>query len=259
MNRRLSARPRMSSIATGEVAEGLRALAARASRRCVASRAPPQLLGFLGLATGRRKRRAAARAPRARSARDRLAGRCVLQAILPALKAQSARISHPRATPEELWELLLFHAWQAICCYPVARRRRRVAANLVLRVLARDDARAPPGDPPPARQHSSRATRRTPLPAAHGRRARRSPTRRAPRLAAVLPTARAGELAARDAEPILDTRLQDAARAPRRRGRGQGGAPLQRRRRAENRLAQRLAASGESHDTTNSYRSARAE
>ena len=25
---------------------------------------------------------------------------------------------------DELWELLLFHAWETICCYPLTRRRR---------------------------------------------------------------------------------------------------------------------------------------
>lgn len=65
---------------------------------------------------------------------EQLAGRFVLQAILPALKAQAGRIAADPAAREEVWELLLFFAWEAICCYPL-QRRSRVAANLVLQVL----------------------------------------------------------------------------------------------------------------------------
>ena len=66
---------------------------------------------------------------------DRLAGRFLLQAILPALKSQVTRIVYPLALRDEVWELLLFYAWEAICTYPTERRRRSVAANLVLQVL----------------------------------------------------------------------------------------------------------------------------
>jgi DNA-directed RNA polymerase specialized sigma24 family protein len=66
---------------------------------------------------------------------DRLAARLVLQAILPALKAHATRLSHRRDERDELWELLLFYAWEAICCYPLERRPTQVAANLVLQVL----------------------------------------------------------------------------------------------------------------------------
>jgi hypothetical protein len=58
----------------------------------------------------------------------------VLQAILPALKAQAERISRDSDRRDEVWELLLFYAWEAICNYPLCRRLR-VAANLVLQVL----------------------------------------------------------------------------------------------------------------------------
>lgn len=65
---------------------------------------------------------------------DRLAGRFVLQAILPALRAQARRLAHSAERRDEVWELVLFHAWEAICAYP-PERRTRVAANLVLQVL----------------------------------------------------------------------------------------------------------------------------
>jgi DNA-directed RNA polymerase specialized sigma24 family protein len=68
---------------------------------------------------------------------DGLAGRLLLQAILPALRSQAARIRRGRDEQEELWELLLFFAWEAICCYPARQRRVRVAGNLVLQVLHR--------------------------------------------------------------------------------------------------------------------------
>jgi len=66
---------------------------------------------------------------------DRLAGRFVLQAILPALRSQARRLAHDAARRDEVWELLLFFAWEAICSYPLEQRRKRVAANLVLQVL----------------------------------------------------------------------------------------------------------------------------
>jgi hypothetical protein len=69
--------------------------------------------------------------------RDRLAGRFVLQAILPALKNHAARLLRTGAASyDEVWELLLFHAWERICSYPL-RRRSQVAANLELDVLQR--------------------------------------------------------------------------------------------------------------------------
>ena len=50
---------------------------------------------------------------------DQLPGRFLLQAILPALKAQARRLSHEDSgRREEVWELLLFYAWEAICSYP---------------------------------------------------------------------------------------------------------------------------------------------
>jgi DNA-directed RNA polymerase specialized sigma24 family protein len=66
---------------------------------------------------------------------DRLAGRFLLQALLPGLKTQLRRIAHSHARYDELWELLLFYAWEAICGYPLETRPTRVAANLLLQVL----------------------------------------------------------------------------------------------------------------------------
>jgi DNA-directed RNA polymerase specialized sigma24 family protein len=76
---------------------------------------------------------------------ERLAGRTLVQVLLPALKVRADRIVHPARLRDEVWELLLFSAWEAICCYPVERRRVRVAANLVLQVVHRTtrDLRSP--------------------------------------------------------------------------------------------------------------------
>jgi hypothetical protein len=68
---------------------------------------------------------------------ERLAGHTLLQVLLPALKTRADRIVHPSQLREEVWELLLYSAWEAICCYPLERRRVRVAANLVLQVVHR--------------------------------------------------------------------------------------------------------------------------
>ena len=69
------------------------------------------------------------------ASRDRLAGRVVLQAFLPALKALSQRIVYPVERSDEVWELLFFHAWKTIRTYPTHKRRRSVAANLKFTVL----------------------------------------------------------------------------------------------------------------------------
>lgn len=65
---------------------------------------------------------------------DRLAGRVALQAILPALKNHAAQLRCRADSLDEVWELLLFYAWQGICSYPL-RRHSQVAANLELDVL----------------------------------------------------------------------------------------------------------------------------
>lgn len=67
---------------------------------------------------------------------DPLAGRVVLQAILPGLKRIAGRTLIDVRELEELWSLLLAAAWARICGYPVERRPRRVAANLLLDTLS---------------------------------------------------------------------------------------------------------------------------
>ncbi|MDP9257409.1 MAG: hypothetical protein M3Q31_12750, partial [Actinomycetota bacterium] len=138
---------------------------------------------------------------------DTGAARFILQAVLPALKAQAQRLTWRGVPHDELWELLLFYAWQAIRTYPVAQRSRTVAANLVLQVL-HDTTRELDRCRRPA--HTRRACpagdRARPTTAADCRRARRSPTRRA---FLVLAAVRANVISRRDATLILRSRFQD--------------------------------------------------
>jgi DNA-directed RNA polymerase specialized sigma24 family protein len=67
---------------------------------------------------------------------DQLARRTLLQVLLPALKTQAERMaSSPSCLREEVWEVLLYFAWETICGYPVERRSVCVATKLVLDVL----------------------------------------------------------------------------------------------------------------------------
>ena len=66
---------------------------------------------------------------------DPIAGRVVLEAMLPGLKNLAARLLIDMRDREELWSALLACAWERIRAYPVARRPRRVAANLLLDCL----------------------------------------------------------------------------------------------------------------------------
>jgi hypothetical protein len=68
---------------------------------------------------------------------DRLAGRTLLQVLLPALKTQAERIAYPAYLHDEVWEVLLYFAWEAISLYPLERRRTCVATKLYFDVLHR--------------------------------------------------------------------------------------------------------------------------
>jgi hypothetical protein len=138
---------------------------------------------------------------------DRLAGRFVLQAILPSLKAQAERIRHQRGRRDEVWELLFFYAWEAICSYPLDHRRARVAANLVLQML-HDTTREL------YRPHSERD-----LPVANDRLERLArgaglePADARPLFSPEVPLLQAvaaGAIATRDAQLILETRVDGA-------------------------------------------------
>lgn len=61
-----------------------------------------------------------------------IAGRVVLEAMLPGLKKLAGRLLIDVRRRDELWSVLLACAWERICTYPVQQRPRRVAANILL-------------------------------------------------------------------------------------------------------------------------------
>lgn len=187
---------------------------------------------------------------------DRLARRTLLQVLLPALKAQAERIAYPSWLRDEVWEVLLYFAWEAICRYPVERRRVCVATKLVLDVLhdaTRELHRQPVGSD--ASDQSGELgwllliepTREGEI-AAPDERAREpvAPPDPVPPEAVVLEAVAAGVLSRWDAELILLTRL-DGLRL-RLLARTIGGsyhALRQRRQRAEKRLREFLESSSD--------------
>jgi DNA-directed RNA polymerase specialized sigma24 family protein len=70
-----------------------------------------------------------------RARTEPLAGRLVLEAMLPGLKKLAGRILTDAREREELWSALMACAWEQIRNYPVERRPRKVAANLLLDCL----------------------------------------------------------------------------------------------------------------------------
>jgi hypothetical protein len=63
---------------------------------------------------------------------DPLAARVALHALLPGMKEIAGRMLLDRHEREEVWSALLAAAWERIRQYPVERRPRRVAANVLL-------------------------------------------------------------------------------------------------------------------------------
>ena len=66
-----------------------------------------------------------------------LGARIVLQAIWPGLLRLSARLTPDGREREELRSIMYLAVWEGIRDYPVARRPRRVAANLLLDTMHR--------------------------------------------------------------------------------------------------------------------------
>jgi DNA-directed RNA polymerase specialized sigma24 family protein len=88
------------------------------------------------------------RAPEARAEKDAvlcallrwarlepIGARVVLEAIRPGLLNLSARIMRDAREREELWSVMFAAVWEGIRRYPLERRPRRVAANLLLDTL----------------------------------------------------------------------------------------------------------------------------
>jgi hypothetical protein len=93
---------------------------------------PRRLIAFLRSAASPASKDAVLRSL-VRIARDEpLAARVVLEAIAPGLTRLAERIIFDERDRDELWALILGHAWQQIRCYPLARRPSKIAANLIL-------------------------------------------------------------------------------------------------------------------------------
>lgn len=96
---------------------------------------PAALLRYLRRSLPGERQDAVLHALLARAREDPLAGRLVLQAMLPAFKRLSAGLLFEAGEQPELWSGLLACAWERIRRYPLERRPRRVAANLRLDTL----------------------------------------------------------------------------------------------------------------------------
>jgi DNA-directed RNA polymerase specialized sigma24 family protein len=96
---------------------------------------PVAVLRFLRRSAPGERQDRVLRALVSRAGADAVAGRLVLHALLPGLKRLSARLLVDTRDQEELWSTLLACAWQRIRGYPVERRPRRVAANVLLDTL----------------------------------------------------------------------------------------------------------------------------
>jgi DNA-directed RNA polymerase specialized sigma24 family protein len=106
---------------------------ARSERRLAGFESPQALLRFLRSRDADLDRKDAILVfllERARA--DELAGRTVLEAILPGLKRLAGSVFHEVGDEDELSSLLLWCAWEEIRAFPLERRRTRIAANLLL-------------------------------------------------------------------------------------------------------------------------------
>ncbi len=71
--------------------------------------------------------------PLVRLARDEpLAARVVLEALAPGLTRLAERVIFDERDRDELWALILGHAWRQIRSYPLERRASKIAANLIM-------------------------------------------------------------------------------------------------------------------------------
>jgi DNA-directed RNA polymerase specialized sigma24 family protein len=66
-----------------------------------------------------------------------IGARVVFAAIQPGLLNMASRLARNTVEPEELWSVIFYAAWEGIRGYPVKRRTRRVAANLLLDTMHR--------------------------------------------------------------------------------------------------------------------------
>jgi DNA-directed RNA polymerase specialized sigma24 family protein len=119
------------ALAGSELPVRLRAWA-REEPVLAAFASPTALIRFLHSRRGGLEKDAVLRALLARARTDPLAARVVLQALRPGLKGLAKRIFLDADDVEQLWQLLLASVWEQIRTYPLERRPRRIAANLLL-------------------------------------------------------------------------------------------------------------------------------
>jgi hypothetical protein len=97
---------------------------------------PQQLLRHIRASRGNTRAEDAVLSALVRQAgSDPLAARMVLHALLPGLKTLARRILLDADQRDELWSSLLAHCWERIRCYPLERRPRRIAANILFEAL----------------------------------------------------------------------------------------------------------------------------
>jgi DNA-directed RNA polymerase specialized sigma24 family protein len=104
----------------------------RRERALARFRSPEELVRFLRKPGCWAAKDAVLGALLARARVEPLAGRVVLEAILPGLKRTAERVILDAHDREELWQLLLACVWEQIRTYPLERRPGRIAANLLL-------------------------------------------------------------------------------------------------------------------------------
>jgi DNA-directed RNA polymerase specialized sigma24 family protein len=93
---------------------------------------PPRLIAFLRSDAPAASKDELLR-PLVRLARDELfAARVVLEALAPGLTRLAERVIFDERDRDELWALILGHAWRQIRSYPLERRPSKIAANLIL-------------------------------------------------------------------------------------------------------------------------------
>jgi DNA-directed RNA polymerase specialized sigma24 family protein len=118
-------------LVRGVLPERLRAWA-RAEPALAAFPEPPRLIAFLRSSASAASKDAVLR-PLVRIARDEpLAARLLLEALAPGLTRLAERVIFDERDRDELWALILGHAWQQIRSYPLERRPSKIAANLIL-------------------------------------------------------------------------------------------------------------------------------
>lgn len=112
----------------------------------------PALLRFLRGPRAGTEKDAVLRALLALARSEPTAGRLVLEAVSPGLKKLAGRLLTDAREREELWSAVMACAWERICTYPVERRPRKVAANLLLDTLRGTLAALSAGRPAPSTQ-----------------------------------------------------------------------------------------------------------